>query len=212
MASSVTNYYPIVKNFNDDQVPELNDPIEKVIADYGNCDFIPKNMDLNLQTRVKDLKNVENVLETAKKRSTFHKIFSVILLAASIALFIATIIIFKQIPIKGSIHAIYISMQAILPLVSELLGITLSAAYAIFAFEARVLKPQMDQKSNDLNERIEIMKKLVEHSPAIRQKIENELKGIDLTQTEFLDLDRIKQLRETLQQLIKLEEFVKNLK
>jgi endonuclease V-like protein UPF0215 family len=73
------------------------------------------------------------------------------------------------------------------------------------------MQKNMDEKLEPLNDRIEILKKMIENHPVIRQGIQEELAQIDLTNTN-VDMKRVQQLVAALDQLEKSVALIEKLK
>lgn len=211
MINNVNNYYSTIKNMEIEQIPQISNPILDIYAKHVNCAFKPKKMDLNLQSRVEDLNKFNHVIEKAKNSSTFHKVMSVCLLAASVSLIATGIILACAIdPLFGLIGAgaIFSSISAQCmhdsnfkyPATPRNGGLTLPGLdESIYVFDAffgtKHLENQLNKKLEPLNERIEMLKKLLENHSVIKQGIEAELKQIDITKIDVLDVNRIEQLK-----------------
>jgi hypothetical protein len=186
--NNVNKYYPTIKNIDVHQIPEITNPILDVYAKNVNCAFKPKDMDLCLRSRVKDLNQLTSELQSAKKWSTFKKIGTLCLMALNLALCAAAIFLA---PTTGMIlNSIFFSL------------LPLHGIYKVFT-EVKKLEKTINSELEPLNERIEMLKKLLENHSLIRQGIIDELKQIDLTKIETKDIVRIEQLTNALGELDK---------
>jgi hypothetical protein len=225
--NSINKYYSEIKNIEIEQIPQITNPVLDVFAKHVNCAFKPKNMDLNLKGRMSELNKMDQVIEKAKNSNTFHKVMSICLLAATVSMMVAgTILTFAVNPlyalltagaILSSITAQYLDDKAFRdPNVSRHGGYALpiieEAIYIADAFGGtKRLEKQMNAKLEPLNERLEMLKKLLENHPIIRQGIQKELQQMDLTK-DNVDINRIIQLKSALYELNKATVLIEKIK
>lgn len=215
------NYYPIVDNVNLSQIPEITKPTMDLFSESVNFDT--KNKGLKIQTRIKDLKDLSYSLNRYKKYNVFLKFLSIAWLVTGVVLTTFVAVTFFPIPVsppgRSPMANVGRAMASIMLAVRNTLylfpGVVLTGTGvgAIVGSFTRIEREEkyINKKIGSLNKKIEILKDIQKHSPLIRQKIETELKQVDLLQSNSLDYNRINQLRIALRELNTTKIFLEKL-
>ena len=185
-----------------------------------------KDEGLYLQSAVKDLKDTNNLVETAKNQATFHKIMSVVLLSIGVAILATAILlacflnpIFLLIALGGIITSTtsLVFSKALLGSIGDVIPLPVCIVEGFYVHIAFTAVKQLSKRKNDkitgISTALTRLKRIVDHNNVIRKSMQDELRAVDLTTAhDTAHLNRIKDLQNALKELEKAEALFNKIK